>query len=425
MISDQTNRTFICSVVFVDLVGYSKRSVSEQLSIKDRFTALLSDSLKNIAVNDRIVLDTGDGAAMSFLGDPEDALFVGMSLRDFLKSDVADKTLSGTALMGADIGGLRIGINLGPVKLVKDINGHPNIVGDGINVAQRIMSFARPGQVLVSRSYYDVVSHMSEEYAKLFTFEGSRTDKHVREHEVYVIGESEPAFTRARTGTEHRATGSGPKPAYQHGAEEGGGMRAALSTASLEPAAMAFVQDRRKVTMAGAALGAIVLLLVGLLLAKKPAQQPAATVGQAGVVASAADVKAAEPAAAPAPSPANPTAAKHESVKKEPPQPQIPPGSIHLVVNPWGEIYINGKQRGLSPPHEIPQARAREIQARDPQQQSRALRRYDRDQVARGPHDPPHVQISHEKPGDDKIKRVASRRRGRAHDHGGRLRSLQ
>ncbi len=55
---------------------------------------------------------------------------------------------------------VRMGINLGPVKLVKDINGHPNIIGDGINVAQRIMSFARPGQIVVSRSYYDVVSNL-------------------------------------------------------------------------------------------------------------------------------------------------------------------------------------------------------------------------------------------------------------------------
>lgn len=343
MISDQTNRTFICSVVFVDLVGYSKRSVSEQLSIKDRFTALLSDSLKNIAVNDRIVLDTGDGAAMSFLGDPEDALFVGMNLRDFLKPGVADATLSGAALPGADNSGIRIGINLGPVKLVKDINGYPNIVGDGINVAQRIMSFARPGQVLVSRSYYDVVSCMSEEYTKLFTFEGSRTDKHVREHEVYVVGESETAFTRAKTGTEHRATGSGPKPAYQQGAEEGGGVRAALSATSLKLAALAFVQDRRKVMIASAALGAIVLLLAGLLLARKP-PPPSVT------VAPAADAKTGDPIAAPAPAPATPAAAKRETVKKEPPQPQIPPGSVNLLVTPWGEIYINGKQRGLSPP---------------------------------------------------------------------------
>lgn len=344
MISDQTNRTFICSVVFVDLVGYSKRSVSEQLSIKDRFTALLGDALKNIAVNDRIVLDTGDGAAMSFLGDPEDALFVGMSLRDFMKPGMADETLSGKA-MGADTSGIRIGINLGPVKLVKDINGHPNIVGDGINVAQRIMSFAQPGHVLVSRSYYDVVSCMSEEYAKLFTFDGSRTDKHVREHEVYLVGESETAFTRAKTGTESRASGSGPKPAYRHGAEEGGGVRAALSAASLKPAAMAFVQDRRKVMIAGAALGAVVLLLAGLLLARRPATPPSASVARTGAVAPATDTKTADPGAAP-----TSTAAKREAVNKEPQQPPVAPGNVNLVVIPWGEIYINGKQRGLSPP---------------------------------------------------------------------------
>ena len=82
---------------------------------------------------------------------------------------------------------LRCGINLGPVKLVKDINARPNIIGDGINVAQRIMGFAQPGQALISRSYFEVVSRLSEEYANLFQYEGSRTDKHVREHEVYAL----------------------------------------------------------------------------------------------------------------------------------------------------------------------------------------------------------------------------------------------
>jgi hypothetical protein len=86
----------------------------------------------------------------------------------------------------------RIGINLGPVRLVRDLNGQPNIIGDGINVAQRVMGFAQPGQVLVSRSYFEVVSHISEGYAKLFKYEGSRTDKHVREHEVYSVGYSQP-----------------------------------------------------------------------------------------------------------------------------------------------------------------------------------------------------------------------------------------
>ena len=44
----------------------------------------------------------------------------------------------------------RIGLNLGPVRLVRDLNGRPNIIGDGINVAQRVMAFADAGQILVS-----------------------------------------------------------------------------------------------------------------------------------------------------------------------------------------------------------------------------------------------------------------------------------
>ncbi|OGT24519.1 MAG: hypothetical protein A2342_01565 [Gallionellales bacterium RIFOXYB12_FULL_54_9] len=77
---------------------------------------------------------------------------------------------------------------MGPVRLVRDINGQPNIVGDGINVAQRIMAFADPSQILVSRSYYEAVSHISAQYTGMFHYQGSRTDKHVREHEIYAIG---------------------------------------------------------------------------------------------------------------------------------------------------------------------------------------------------------------------------------------------
>jgi class 3 adenylate cyclase len=172
------NRTFICSVVFIDIVQYTKKSVNEQIQIKERFNALLSEAIKDISVSDRIILDTGDGAAISFLGDPEDALFVAMSLRDSLK-DAQDEATPDLQV--------RMGINLGPVKLLRDINNQPNLIGDGINVSQRIMSFAEPGQLLVSRSYYDIVSCLSQEYAKLFQYQGARADKHVREHDIYAV----------------------------------------------------------------------------------------------------------------------------------------------------------------------------------------------------------------------------------------------
>src|SRR5688500_5428572 len=169
--ADLQNRTLICSVVFIDIVEYSRKPVVEQIELKDRFNALLSEALRGVAVNDRIILDTGDGAAISFIGDPEDALFVATGLRD----DIAARSKPSEAELST-----RMGINLGPVRLVRDINGQPNIIGDGINVAQRVMSFARPGQVLVSRSYYEVVSRLSDESSRLFSYEGSRTDKHIR-----------------------------------------------------------------------------------------------------------------------------------------------------------------------------------------------------------------------------------------------------
>ena len=176
---DRGNKTIMSSVLFLDIVEYSKKSVAGQISLKDRFNSYLSAAIRDVPVSDRIILDTGDGAAVNFLGDVEDALKAALSLRESISNEDpnVDPPLQ-----------VRVGINLGPVRLVRDINGQPNIVGDGINVAQRVMGFADASQILVSRSYYDAVSRISPQYAGMFHYQGSRTDKHVREHEVYAVG---------------------------------------------------------------------------------------------------------------------------------------------------------------------------------------------------------------------------------------------
>lgn len=179
--SEHSTKTVICSVVFADIVGYSEKSVAKQLAMKGWFNDITTQALKNTPVNERIILDTGDGVALCFLGDPEEALFAANTLRVALvESDYPELSL-------------RMGINLGPIKIVKDINGQPNVIGDAINVAQRVMSFSRPGQILVSRSYYEVVARLSEEYLKLFNYSGIHKDKHIREHEVYEVNVSSTA----------------------------------------------------------------------------------------------------------------------------------------------------------------------------------------------------------------------------------------
>jgi hypothetical protein len=166
-------------VVFLDVVEYSKQPVTQQIRMKEYVNRLISHALEPIATGDRVILDTGDGAALCFLGDPEHALFVALGLRNGLQDGPEPNTLEVA---------LRIGIHLGPVKMVKDLNGQLNVIGDGINAAQRIMSFAKPNQILVSRSYYETVAILSQENAKLFHYEGIRKDKHIREYDVYEVG---------------------------------------------------------------------------------------------------------------------------------------------------------------------------------------------------------------------------------------------
>jgi class 3 adenylate cyclase len=391
---DQGNRTFIGSVVFVDIVGYSKQTVSEQISIKDRFTRLLSDVLTDIPPEQRLILDTGDGAALSFLGDPEDALFVSMNMRDLVAKAAAE---AGEPPMGTDDAEpptatrlpLRIGINLGPVKLVRDINGHPNIVGDGINVAQRIMTFARPGQIVVSRSFFDVVSVISEEYAKLFKYEGSRTDKHVREHEIYVVGESVEAFEKARAGTVDRAAATTPNGRPPGVATGTFGIRRDSNLDDSQT--MPFLQDRRKLTIAGGVLAAIVLALFLALMLKKPAEKPAEPAVIAKSALPAETPKTETPAtttpntsqsepgktgdgqpaqlalpATGAATPANPAAsagtsppasgdaktaaAKLDAAKADAAKQVLVLGTVKFNIDPWGDVSVNGKSIGVSPP---------------------------------------------------------------------------
>jgi class 3 adenylate cyclase len=170
---EESGRTRVCSVLFIDIVDYSRRDVAEQVRLKNIFNLVMTSALGHVEPEERVVVDTGDGAAITFLGDPERALYVGLEVFD-------------------NVGELpvRMGINLGPVSLMKDLNGLDNVIGDGINVAQRVMSFAGSGELLVSRVFYDIVSRLSDDYAAMFKAEGSRTDKHERAHEVYSVSKA-------------------------------------------------------------------------------------------------------------------------------------------------------------------------------------------------------------------------------------------
>lgn len=186
-------RNLLCTILFLDLVGYSARSVDDQAAIKKLLNELVAKALRGVPEDTRIAIDTGDGAAICFLGDPEEALHSGLLLRDLLLQRYGG-TLS-----------LRLGLHMGPVRIIPDINERINVIGDGINVAQRVMDFAQPNQVLVSRAYYDVISRITDDTADMFNYLGQYEDKHGRLHELY-----------AAAGQKNTTRREGPTTGYTH-----------------------------------------------------------------------------------------------------------------------------------------------------------------------------------------------------------------
>lgn len=197
-------RTLMAAVLFADLVGYSRKSVADQQTTKDSFRHLMQSVVAAVPEEARTMVDTGDGAAVAFLRDPEHALYAALQLRHVLAADPRKERRLGPEE-------LRIGINLGPVRRAVDVNGRPNLIGDGMNAAERVMSFASPGHTTSSRSFRDAVERLHSSYTDLFEPLGARSDKHGREHEIYRLAESAPALAAATTSL--RLMGSAPAPA--------------------------------------------------------------------------------------------------------------------------------------------------------------------------------------------------------------------
>jgi class 3 adenylate cyclase len=390
--SERTSRTFVCTVLFLDIAEYSRKPVAEQLLIKERFNHHVSQAIADIALPDRIILDTGDGVAVNFLGDPEDALVVALRLTHSFAREGAENPIQ-----------VRAGINLGPVRLARDINGQPNIIGDGINVAQRVMSFAQPAQVLVSRSYHEVITRISDEYERLFAYQGSRTDKHVREHEIYELEAVTPALRqmveKRRSARRRREVGERSTHAFGILSHRGLALGVLAGSTLAFVAALLLMLNTQSAVAPAAPPAPPAPRVAQAAPAPTPIVPPAAPIATVPSVAppSAASAAPAAPSAmrstAGEKAVARPTtaaavpgkdatkaAATPAEVRPEPvakpqeatPQPSLaeptpakpaaPTALVALAISPWGEVYVNGKHMGVSPPLtelELPRGRYR------------------------------------------------------------------
>ncbi|OFW37883.1 MAG: hypothetical protein A3J28_02220 [Acidobacteria bacterium RIFCSPLOWO2_12_FULL_60_22] len=138
-------------VVFMDVVGYSLLPSDHQAQLLDQLHDLVwaTTTLHEARASKEIIsLDLGDGVAFVFYRDPVAPLRCAMEVTQALKK-----------FPGLQ---LRIGIHSGPVYRRADINENRNVVGGGVNQAQRVMDFGDAGHILLSRSVAEVLQELSE-----------------------------------------------------------------------------------------------------------------------------------------------------------------------------------------------------------------------------------------------------------------------
>ena len=76
------NRALVASFLFTDLVGYSKGTAAEQYAAKERLSEILNRNLATLRKDDYRIKDTGDGALIAFLANPEHALFIALAIEE-------------------------------------------------------------------------------------------------------------------------------------------------------------------------------------------------------------------------------------------------------------------------------------------------------------------------------------------------------
>ena len=130
----------IAHVLFIDIVGYSKLSINEQRAVVDELTQVVrnSDQYQKAEAADRLIkIPTGDGMALVFYTSPEAPAECAVEISGALKGHPRLQ--------------LRMGVHSGPVSGVIDVNGHANLAGAGLNMAQRVMSCGDAGHILLSK----------------------------------------------------------------------------------------------------------------------------------------------------------------------------------------------------------------------------------------------------------------------------------
>jgi TolB-like protein/class 3 adenylate cyclase/Tfp pilus assembly protein PilF len=134
----------IAHVLLIDVVGYSKLLVDEQIGFLKELNQIVrsTECFRAAETAGKLIrVPTGDGMALLFFRSPEEPVRCALEISRILKDHPHIQ--------------VRMGVHSGPVNQVTDVNDRTNIAGAGINIAQRVMDCGDAGHILLSKHLAD------------------------------------------------------------------------------------------------------------------------------------------------------------------------------------------------------------------------------------------------------------------------------
>ena len=378
----QTDREQLtCCLLALEIADYDAQPVFDQVRLTQEFHNLLDESKVGASSGDLVCVVGEDGALLDFFSDAQECFTTALMLREATLTQDRYHDLP-----------LRIGINLGKAEIADDEFGNPHVSGEGTLGADRLMRLGPPRQISVARPFVELLSRTAPELVDLLEYDGTGADS------------VDPSLCLYRV-SPPQDTGSEDRPASRSS-------DMAHALVQFPPTSTAQAQSRaeRENRLARPWLGYLLfavfagvamLPLSGRLHVDRPLSEPALatlpTTTSTPIPLGAPALSEEAPHAAAATRPAQPSdarkprltasgrfkaiaeVARAESAAertspasniaslsdelpvsaqtREPREPiEVAPlqdqgsGTLSLAVKPWGEVYVDGRRIGITPP---------------------------------------------------------------------------
>lgn len=339
------SQRLIASVLLAEIAGYEDRPVFEQIQFTSLTRQLLDGLIAETPGCDVSIIDREDSIALLFPADPLDCLALAKRLSDLLQVDRRYGELP-----------LRIGVNLGPVTVARDESGAARVTGPGIDDAQRVARAGVLREILLSRAYYSVLSRVSMDDG-LLRHKAFISDERDQSFAIYQIPKPSAALAKADVPRTNLPAAAG-FPARHSRAR----WSAVAASLLVIVGSLALFQSQRPHDRQQVQTPPTAAPIVAVKLHREAPATPAAA-----MVRTEPDLIT-PPAQIAAPAPPDIAAAvtfhrATQSVALAPrPTPEksarkaaaVQPATLSLNIRPWGEVYVDGKKVGVTPPlHKI------------------------------------------------------------------------